>query len=396
MTETVIYHCHFWNEHIRSTWNKLLRESGRQCYLVFDSTNTPPPDVERLLPVTLADCKSAGYPVHPIGMWHNADYGLMLWKDRIEGDRFWKLDHDIRFTGNWGDFFNHYTKDDSDLLAPGLRCYNPDDGWPWWSVGNCLVPLEKRMAGLFCIYRITRKSLDELERQYRSGQSGFSEMIMPSVLNSMGYVITDMVNADYFDHSTFKPGPIRPRTSSTNKIEHPIRESRSKLEVDDCRDRLSKWCVGNGLDIGFGGSPIVSGAICIDRHEGHGGRPVIANAQPTHIAGEADRLPWFADNSFEYAFSSHLLEDFLDTQVILSEWLRVIKPGGHLVLFLPDQAAYVKYCHDHNSLPNGAHKHDNFSLDYVKSNLPNNCQVVHEEWPFPGNPYSFSLVVRKT
>jgi len=35
-------------------------------------------------------------------------------------------------------------------------------------------------------------------------------------------------------------------------------------ETSKCRDRLSKFCTGCGLDIGFGGDPIVEHAIRID------------------------------------------------------------------------------------------------------------------------------------
>jgi ubiquinone/menaquinone biosynthesis C-methylase UbiE len=154
--------------------------------------------------------------------------------------------------------------------------------------------------------------------------------------------------------------------------------------------------VGNGLDIGFGGSPIVGNAICVDRPEGHGARPVIQDTHPTHIVGDCGGLGWFTDKSMDWVFSSHVLEDFEDTAGILKEWVRVIKPGGHLVLFLPDQKTYEDYCKAENSLPNQAHKHANFSMEYVKAMLPLDVTVVYEEWPYFGNPYSFALVVKRT
>ena len=44
-------------------------------------------------------------------------------------------------------------------------------------------------------------------------------------------------------------------------------------ETASCRPSLSKWCIGMGLDIGFGGTdPIVPTAICIDRAVGSPGR----------------------------------------------------------------------------------------------------------------------------
>lgn len=169
-------------------------------------------------------------------------------------------------------------------------------------------------------------------------------------------------------------------------------------ETATCRERLAKYCTGNGLDLGFGGDPITPSAICVDRCESHLGRSH-AGEQPTHIVGDIGDLYWFADNSLDYVFSSHALEDAVDTTAWLKEWLRVLMPGGKLVLFLPDQQTYVDHCKKNGSLPNQAHAHDDFSLQFVKDRLAGigyaSETIVHEMFPVPGNPYSFDLVVQK-
>lgn len=167
-------------------------------------------------------------------------------------------------------------------------------------------------------------------------------------------------------------------------------------ETDSCRVRLARYCVGIGLDVGFGGTPIVPTAICIDRDETDYRRHKHDHPTPTHIAGDAARLHWFRDGVLDYVYSSHCLEDFEDTTAVLSEWLRVIRHGGHLVLFLPDEHAYRKITSDRRNL---AHKHDNFSLDYVKGCLRSigykDADFVHSLFPVPNNAYSFDLVVSK-
>lgn len=97
--------------------------------------------------------------------------------------------------------------------------------------------------------------------------------------------------------------------------------------------RLAKFCVGAGLDIGYGGDPIVPHAICFDlprayaRYFDH----------PQHLHGDGGNLTCFRDTSLDYVYSSHLLEDFENTATALKEWFRVLKPGGKLDLFLPDE-----------------------------------------------------------
>ena len=64
-------------------------------------------------------------------------------------------------------------------------------------------------------------------------------------------------------------------------------------EIAWCGDRLRKWCVGNGADLGFGGAPITPTAICIDRPEGHPERAVVPSpVPPTHFAGDVASLPF--------------------------------------------------------------------------------------------------------
>lgn len=166
-------------------------------------------------------------------------------------------------------------------------------------------------------------------------------------------------------------------------------------ETSTCRERLAPFCFGNGLDLGFGGDPILPSSICIDRAEDHASRSKCENPSPTHITGDIWNLEWFKDGSLDYVFSSHALEDAEDTRAVISEWMRVLKPGGHLVLFLPDQKTYEEDCRRRDYPPNKAHIHADFSLKFVKDRLPFKSRVVHEEWPFPGNPYSFAIVVKK-
>jgi len=145
----------------------------------------------------------------------------------------------------------------------------------------------------------------------------------------------------------------------------------------------------NGLDLGFGGDPICSTAIAVDlpnkyTHLGHG---------PQHLYGDATNLYWFKDAVMDYIYSSHLLEDFADTRSVVAEWVRVLKPGGNLILCLPHEMKYRAHCQETGQTYNLAHKCPEMSLGHMKA-------VFHElnlepifEWE--GHPYSFVIVGRK-
>lgn len=51
---------------------------------------------------------------------------------------------------------------------------------------------------------------------------------------------------------------------------------------------------------------------------------------------EATALTGLADASYDFLLSSHCLEHVANPLAALREWHRVVRPGGHLVLLLPD------------------------------------------------------------
>jgi predicted SAM-dependent methyltransferase len=163
-------------------------------------------------------------------------------------------------------------------------------------------------------------------------------------------------------------------------------------ETSKCRDRLAPYCAGYGVDIGFGGDPILESSIRVDYPTPY----AHTGTQSVQLGGDASHLYWFADSVLDYVYSSHLLEDFRDTSQVLKEWLRVVKPGGHLVIFCPDQRAYEAYCIKNNLTPNPNHAHADFSLDYVRKLIAEigGTQEVHSRNLV--NDYSWELVVVKS
>ncbi len=145
------------------------------------------------------------------------------------------------------------------------------------------------------------------------------------------------------------------------------------------------------MDIGFGGDPITPTAICMDLPTPYA--QYLTHVQ--HLRGSADDLRWFRDNSLDWVYSSHVLEDFPDTAGVLGEWIRVVKPGGHVVLYLPDEQTYRAHCRSQGKPPNAHHIHEHFGLPYLKGILDRrtDVEIVHEA--FPVGIYSFELVLRK-
>lgn len=165
---------------------------------------------------------------------------------------------------------------------------------------------------------------------------------------------------------------------------------RGRSETGKVRARLQGYCTGDGIDVGYGGDPICPSAIAMDLPEPY----AHYRDFPQHLHGRAESLHWFRDGVLNYVYSSHVLEDFEDTRAVLLEWWRVLKPGGHLILFLPDEQRYREHCRQQGKPPNAHHIHEHFGRQHVLEAMQGlDYEVVHEQ--FPSEVYSFELVLRR-
>ncbi len=158
------------------------------------------------------------------------------------------------------------------------------------------------------------------------------------------------------------------------------------------RQRLARFCEGDGLDVGYGGDPIAPHAICMDLPQKY----AAYESHVQHLHGDAPDLRWFRDGALDWVYSSHVLEDFQDTAAVLNEWLRVLRVGGRLILFLPDEQLYRAFCESQGKPPNAHHIHEHFGPAYLKDLLApcTGIRIIHEAHPV--DIYSFEMVIEKT
>jgi len=157
---------------------------------------------------------------------------------------------------------------------------------------------------------------------------------------------------------------------------------RPRGETNHCRERLIKYCQGQGLDLGCGAVKIKADAIGIDLYH--------PNAD---MKRDARLLDYYKSDQFDYVYSSHLLEEIQDTKETLKEWLRVLKPGGFLVLYQADRDLYYPMGHP---ACNAAHKH-HFDTEELWEKLKNigGVEFIHKDRHPELSEWSFELVVRK-
>ncbi len=166
-------------------------------------------------------------------------------------------------------------------------------------------------------------------------------------------------------------------------------------ETSQCREVLSPFCKGLGLDIGAGGDAIVPDAITMDLNQPY--CPPL-DSVPQILRGDARDLSGFCDGVLSYIFSSHLVEDFFfnDLVKIIREWKRTLKVGGVLVINAPNQQVFLEHCARTGQGTNENHKEPSFSIETFKGEILSKTgpwKILLEVPHAP--PYSFYIVAQK-
>ena len=111
-------------------------------------------------------------------------------------------------------------------------------------------------------------------------------------------------------------------------------------EAAKVRFDLVPYMNGRVLDLGCGPRKVYPTAIGIDNRID--AKLFGIEVKPDIAVDTCETMPFLADGAADTIFSSHLLEHIANFPAALKEWWRILKPGGHLILYLPDEDEYPK------------------------------------------------------
>lgn len=123
---------------------------------------------------------------------------------------------------------------------------------------------------------------------------------------------------------------------------------------------FDRYCQGLGIDIGCGFDPVDSGGE-------------VYMFDMIHGQGDATHMEHVPDAHFDYVHTSHILEHIEDPETAIRHWWRILKPGGYLIIMVPERDLYEKK----RTLPsrwNGDHKRF-YLLDFYDP--PHTVGLVH-------------------
>lgn len=99
---------------------------------------------------------------------------------------------------------------------------------------------------------------------------------------------------------------------------------------------MARWFRGRAIDIGGRPDPL---SLYVELF------PLLESVRVWDVEdGDAELMTGLADESFDLVHSSHCLEHLRDPRKGIQHWFRILRPGGHLVVTVPDEDLYEQGC----------------------------------------------------
>lgn len=94
----------------------------------------------------------------------------------------------------------------------------------------------------------------------------------------------------------------------------------------------TRYFRGLGIDIGSGTDPLSNYAPLFPG--------ILGVRNYDKDDGDAQTMHEIPDNTYGFVHSSHCLEHIRDHNMALKNWIRILQPGGHLIIVVPDEDLY--------------------------------------------------------
>jgi SAM-dependent methyltransferase len=104
-----------------------------------------------------------------------------------------------------------------------------------------------------------------------------------------------------------------------------VKETSKAKERRRAEGFFERYFIGQGIDVGYGGDLVV---------------PNCRGWDVEH--GDAHELAGIAEASFDFVYSSHVLEHLENPARAVKNWWRVLKPGGYLILYVPERDLFER------------------------------------------------------
>ena len=167
---------------------------------------------------------------------------LKFFKENKCYDYYWLVEDDVRFSGDWKDFFDSFASSTSDFLSSVIETKAENPTWYWWTslkTGNEVIAEEKLLKSFNPIYRLSSQALVCIDAHLRIGWMGHYEVLLPTLLYNKGFLLEDFGgegtfvrpenNAKFYDDTSMRIAPVLP-DDRKNYLFHPVKEEKVRLD----------------------------------------------------------------------------------------------------------------------------------------------------------------------
>jgi hypothetical protein len=119
---------------------------------------------------------------------------LQFYKEHPEFLYYWNIEYDVYFNGKWESFFDPFEMIISDFISSHIEWYTQRPKWDWWKsvqFKTLSIPQNRYLKSFNPIYRISNRALKALDGVLSLRNSGHHEVVIPTVLDYLGYTIND-------------------------------------------------------------------------------------------------------------------------------------------------------------------------------------------------------------
>jgi len=199
MKQVILLSSHIFNEFIISQYNKLREVTNNDTDLFllieYDDRLVIPDNIKYCL-FDVDTLNNLHYePIRETILPGSNHFPvLQFYKNHPQYDYYWNIEYDVYFNGEWKILFEAYKNVDSDFISSYVGRFFQNPQWGWWSslqLKTIDIPETQFVKSFNPIYRISNKALNVLDKVLLEGNSGHHEVLIPTVLNYLGYQVND-------------------------------------------------------------------------------------------------------------------------------------------------------------------------------------------------------------
>lgn len=206
-TTALLFQTHFFDRRCARLFRRLAAacpEHFRPTVLIHLPPGAPVPPLLKDVPhhiVRTPEMRTPDYPAKSGGeawnLWSGGHTDLILmhfWRAQPHHARYWVVEYDVRFSGEWQRFFAAYEDDPADFLAPGIIGHVHDPDWFNWSsvTGPGQLAEPQMLRAFLPVFRASAAMMRHMDVCYRKGWTGHCEGTWPTFARLGGLSIADL------------------------------------------------------------------------------------------------------------------------------------------------------------------------------------------------------------